>query len=75
MEGQENAPQNIENGELQKDLRLSHFTIEHSPDPIIWVYQFANIQRVNLAACKTYGYSKEEITSITIQDLDPNYPK
>lgn len=75
MEGQENIPQSCEDGEFQKNILLSHFTIEHSPDPIIWFDQYAHIQRANPAACETYGYSAEEMTSITIHDLDPNYPK
>ncbi len=75
MEGQDNISQNCEDGEFQRGIRLSHFTIEHSPDSIIWVDQYARIQRANPAACKTYGYSAKEMTSISIHDLDPSYPR
>ncbi|GEM_PF-3377123 len=75
MEGHNDILQDCEDGKFQRGIRLSHFTIEHSPDPIFWFDQYAHIQRANPAACKTYGYSAEEMTSITIHDLDPNYPK
>ena len=56
----------------KKDLRLTQFTIEQAADAIFWHDPKANIQRVNKAACKLLGYSREELLGLTIQDLNPN---
>jgi PAS domain S-box-containing protein len=42
-------------------LQLSHFTIEHVPDAVIWVNSDACIRHVNQAACQLFGYSREEL--------------
>ncbi|VAX31060.1 Transcriptional regulator, Fis family, partial [hydrothermal vent metagenome] len=56
----------------KKDLRLTRFTIEQAADAVIWNDSKARIQRVNKAACKLLGYTREELLNLTIQDTNPN---
>lgn len=47
--------------DLESVLRLSHFTIEHAPDAVLWVDSTAVIRRVNDAMCRMLEYEKFEL--------------
>lgn len=51
---------------------LAHFTIERAADAVLWFDSEARVQRVNLAACRSLGYSREELRSMTLHDIDLN---
>jgi PAS domain S-box-containing protein len=55
-------------------LRLTDFSFESSSISATWIKQDASILRVNAAACRTLGYSREELQSMHVYDLDPNFP-
>ena len=55
-------------------LKLTQFSIERVADSIFWVDSGARIINVNEAACRALGYSKEELLSMTVHDVDPNFP-
>ena len=57
--------------DIETDQELAQFTIERSADAIIWHDCAANIKRVNSAACKLLGYSRDELLQLTIQDINP----
>ena len=57
--------------------RFSHiaqFSIERASDAIFWVGPDARILYVNDKACNMLGYSREELLSMTVPDIDPSYP-
>jgi diguanylate cyclase (GGDEF)-like protein/PAS domain S-box-containing protein len=54
--------------------RLSQFAMENVSIEIYWVGSDARIYYANNQACKKLGYTKEELTQLSISDLDPNYP-
>ncbi len=58
--------------EYDECLRLANFTIENTADAIIWHDANAKIVRVNNAACKQFGYAREELVGRFIQDINPN---
>ena len=58
----------------EEDL-LAHFTIEKAADPIFWVGPDARFRRANEAACRYLGYSREELLSMTVHDVNPDYQK
>ena len=60
---------------VEMDLELAQFTIERSADSIIWHDCAANIKRVNEAACKHLGYSRDELLGLTFQDINPGSNK
>ena len=48
----------------ESNLRLSHFTIERAPDPILWLDHEGRIHRANEAACRLSGYSQDELVGM-----------
>jgi len=59
------------NGELQ----MANHSIEAVFDPIYWIGPAGVILRVNEAACRALGYTREELTSRSIADIDPHFPR
>ncbi len=60
--------------ESSNNLDLKQYAIDHVVDGIYWSDAQARILDVNDGACKMVGYSREELTSMTVAQLDPNYP-
>jgi PAS domain S-box-containing protein len=62
-----------ERGESKKTHLFSHFTVERAADAIFWVDSEARIHYVNEAACRSLGYSLEELISMKVFDIDPDF--
>ena len=60
--------------ESSNNLDLKQYAIDHVVDGIYWSDARARILDVNDGACKMVGYSREELTSMTVAQLDPNFP-
>src|SRR6266498_478958 len=56
----------------EKELLLSHFTLENLHEAVFWVASSGNIFQVNDMACKMSGYTKEELTSMHVIDINPS---
>jgi PAS domain S-box-containing protein len=50
-------------------LRFSQFTLDHAATDITWIEPDARLFYVNESACRTLGYSREELLSMTIHDI------
>jgi len=59
----------------EKELRLTQFSVEHASDDIFWSNSQGRIVYVNKAACESLGYSREELLSLSVQDLNPHFRK
>ncbi len=59
----------------ERSRELADFTIESAADPIFWVDSEARFHRVNEAACRSLGYSREELLAMTVHDIGPDYPE
>ena len=57
---------------IENDPELTQFTLERADDAILWHDSQARIRHVNPAACRLLGYSREELLSLTIQDINPH---
>ncbi|MFZ1934479.1 MAG: PAS domain S-box protein [Thermoguttaceae bacterium] len=55
-------------------LRLTQFSVDHAADPAFWVGPDARIAYANSSACKQLGYSREELLSLTVHHIDPDFP-
>jgi len=55
----------------EEALRLTQFSFDHSSEGIFWINADACIVDVNEAACRSLGYSREELLQLTIHDIDP----
>ena len=62
------------NSSQQTHLKLTNFTVEHLADAAYWVLEDASIVYVNEAACRLLGYSRDELLSLTINDLNADVP-
>jgi PAS domain S-box-containing protein len=55
----------------ERDVRLAHFTIERASDPIFWVDSEGRFYEVNEAACRLHGYSRDELLTMKVFDINP----
>ena len=53
----------------EKALQLAQFAISNSGDTVFWIAPDARIVDVNNAACKMLGYTREELTNLSIPDI------
>ena len=56
----------------QKALQFTQFAIDHAGEASYWMNPDATIFYVNEAACKSLGYSREELLQMSVFDLDPD---
>ncbi|MCG6918123.1 MAG: transporter substrate-binding domain-containing protein [Deltaproteobacteria bacterium] len=60
---------------VEEALRLTQFSVEKAGDAVFWMGSDARFIFVNDAACSSLGYSREELLSMTVHDIDPNFPE
>lgn len=60
--------------QAEEKLRLTQFSIDSSYDSISWIDSDGRFKWVNDAICKKLGYSYEELTSMGVADIDPDFP-
>jgi PAS domain S-box-containing protein len=53
---------------------LLQFSIDRAADAVFWVTPEARFFYVNDQACLSLGYSREELLSMTLQDINPDFP-
>lgn len=59
---------------LEERLWLTQFTLDNFADPSVWSGPDGSILYVNKATCLSLGYTQEELLSMRVSDIDPNYP-
>ena len=64
-----------EHNKTEKALRLTQYALDHAPDAVYWMDPKGRFLYVNEVACRTLGYSREELLSMGVEDIDPNVPK
>ena len=64
-----------ERRESEKTLQLMRFSVDHAGDAIYWMGPDARIVYANDAACRALGYSRAELLSMTVFDIDPQFPR
>ncbi|MBK9160037.1 MAG: EAL domain-containing protein [Nitrosomonadales bacterium] len=52
-------------------LQITQFVNDRSSDKIIWVNEDSRIVYANEAACRKYGYTKEEMLALHVSDINP----
>jgi len=59
--------------EIQEKLMLTQYSVDNAIMPTFWVdVENGAIIYANNAACKSLGYTKEELTNLTVMDVDIN---
>ena len=54
-------------------LQLADFSIRNVCDAVYWITLDGRIMDCNQAACAMLGYDREELLSMSVTDLDPDY--
>ncbi len=63
-----------ESKRLEKALRLTQFSVDQAVEAIVWLDPNARMFSVNDTACRMLEYSREELMTMTVHDIDPNFP-
>ena len=58
-----------------KSAKLIQFAVNHTSDAAFWMGSDARFIYINEAACRLLGYSKKELLSMSVHDIDPLFPK
>jgi len=57
----------------EKEFRLTQFSVEHASDAIEWIGPDGRLLYVNEASCRDLGYSRQQLLSLTIPDINPHF--
>lgn len=63
-----------ERKQVEARLKSNQFAIEHGSEPIYWVREDGGFSYANQAACRSLGYTFDELCSMTASDIDPGFP-
>jgi len=55
-------------------VQLTRLTIDRNPDTVLWIGPDARIHYANEGACQTLGYVLQELQTLTVHDIDANFP-
>ncbi|MCF6247465.1 MAG: PAS domain S-box protein [Desulfobacula sp.] len=61
-----------ENKETDRAMRLMQYGVDRASDYIFWLNSKADLFYVNNAACQALGYSRKELLSMTLTQIDPH---
>ncbi|WP_197993004.1 PAS domain S-box protein [Gimesia aquarii] len=56
------------------ELERYKFATDNTTDAVYWVREDSSFFYVNNSACKMLGYSREQLLSMGVVDIDPKYP-
>ena len=59
----------------EEALYFTKFAVDHSTDSAFWSGEDGTFVYVNDAACRSLGYSREELMAMSVSDFDPNFPR
>lgn len=61
-----------EHRRTEQALRLARFSIDRAGDAVIWIARDGSLMYANETACQRLGYSREELLSLNVADVDPD---
>jgi PAS domain S-box-containing protein len=64
-----------ERQEADEELRLFREAADRASEGVFWMDRDASFRYVNEAACRSLGYSREELLQLRLWDIDPVYPR
>lgn len=56
--------------EMERQLLIRNFSLDHADDEVYWVDSKAKIIDVNETACKKLGYTRDETLNFSVDDID-----
>jgi PAS domain S-box-containing protein len=64
-----------EHKKAENALKMSQFSIDRAHDAIFWINKQGMFSYVNEQACRSLGYTFEELLTLYLWDIDPVYSK
>jgi len=58
--------------QMQGALKLTQSSVDHAVEGFLWIDSDARILNVNDATCRMLEYTRDELTTMTVHDIDPN---
>lgn len=62
-----------EREKAEAELNLTWFSIEQCSIPAFWINSEGKFLYVNQAVCNSLGYTRNELLSMSVSDMDPNF--
>jgi PAS domain S-box-containing protein len=59
--------------ESEERLRFTAYSVENITDAVYWITRDGRFWDCNRAACAMLGYSREELLSLSVFDIDPEF--
>ena len=59
---------------IDEKLRLTQFSIDQTAIAALWIKPNAQFLYVNSAACRTLGYTYDELLFMTVPEIDVSFP-
>ncbi|MBI3804072.1 MAG: PAS domain S-box protein [Nitrospirae bacterium] len=66
---------NAERRASEETRRRFEFSMEHAPDAVFFMTREAGFSYVNRQACRSLGYTRDELLRLKVWDIDPIYPR
>ncbi|HEU19897.1 MAG TPA: PAS domain S-box protein [Deltaproteobacteria bacterium] len=63
-----------EHVERRNSLLRTQFAMDRAPDSILWIDDEGWIVYANDSSCASMGYTREELLSMKVFDIDPDFP-
>ena len=63
----------FERKQHEEAFRFTQFSIDRSGDAAFWMSSDARFTYVNDAACRSLGYTRGELLTMCVSDIDPDY--
>ncbi len=64
-----------ERRKAEKALQFTQFAVERSSEAAFWMGSDGRFVYVNEAACRSLGYTREELLSMRVHDIEPGIPE
>lgn len=62
-----------ERRKVEQQLLLTQFTVDKAAAIILWIGEDARILYANDEACRSTGYTRDEMLRLTLPDIDPSF--